>query len=153
MTTAGLLPNPQRFFCTGIAIEFWPGTAPGVTGALTTTGLNWNDVNAVAKSGYLKFSIGSKDYVIDGPIGKFPTTTRLAGAAAMADASTAGANLHSQVDYAVMAGQLYSLTPFYIPSNQNFSVTLNWPNAVALPSTVAGRIGVRLEGYLFRLSQ
>jgi len=30
---------------------------------------------------------------------------------------------------------------------------LNWPAAVALPSAVAGRIGVILDGDLYRLAQ
>lgn len=153
MTNAGMLPAPQRFFCIGVEVYFWPGSAVNATGAITTNGLNWQDVYAVHKSGYLNFRIGSKDYVTDGPIGVFPSSTRLAGAAAMADATTAAAALHSQIDYAVMAGSPYEISPFWIPSNQNFSVTLNWPTAVALPSTVAGRIGVRLLGFLYRLSQ
>lgn len=153
MTNAGLLPNPQRFYCIGIEVVFFPGNAVNGSGAITTSGLNWQDVWSVAKSGYLNFQIGSKDYVTDGPLGLFPQSSRLSGAAAMADATTAAAALHSQIDYAAFSGMPYEISPFWIPSNQNFSVTLNWPNAVALPSTVAGRIGVRLNGFLYRLSQ
>lgn len=153
LTNAGLLPNPQRFYCVSVEIDFWPGSAVNASGAIATNGLNWQDVNAVAKSGYLEFRIGSKDYVVDGPVGKFPPTTRLAGAAALADATTAASALHSQIDYATMAGQPYEISPFWIPSNQNFSVSVNWPNAVTLPSTVNARIGVRLNGFLYRLAQ
>jgi len=153
MEAAGQLPSPQRFFCIGIETLFWPGSAVNASGAITTNGLNWQDVWTVSKSGFIRLKIGSKTYVTDGPLGVFPAGTRLAGAAAVTDATTAGAALHSQIDYAVMAGPAYEITPFWIPSNQNFSLTMQWPAAVALPSTVAGRIGVRMLGYLYRLSQ
>lgn len=150
MTTSGILPTPQRFLCTGIQVMFRPGSAVNASGAIATAGLNWQDVWSVAKSGYLEVQVGNKSIVLDGPLGVFPEDTRLAGMAAMADATTAAASLHSQIDYATFAGRPYEVTPFEIPSSQNFSVTMNWPNAVALPSTVAGRVGIRLQGYLYR---
>jgi hypothetical protein len=36
---------------------------------------------------------------------------------------------------------------------QNFNVTLNFPTAVATPSGQNARIGVVLDGLLYRLSQ
>ncbi|MDH5654202.1 MAG: hypothetical protein OEZ39_20285 [Gammaproteobacteria bacterium] len=153
MESAGQLPSPKSMMVTAISVVFFPGSAVNATGALTTTGVNWEDVNTVHKSGFLKLFCGSKDFIIDGPIGKFPPPFRLTGAAAMADASTAAADLHSQIDYASMTGITYQIVPITIPPNQNFNVTLNWPTAVALPSTVAGRIGIILDGFLTRLSQ
>jgi len=43
--------------------------------------------------------------------------------------------------------------PVRLAPQQNFNVTLNWPAAVALPSTVAGRIGIVLDGLPYRLSR
>lgn len=153
MTAGGQLPSPQKFFCIGVSVDFWPGNAVNAGSALANAGRNWQDVWSVSRSGYLKMKIGSKDYVTDGPIGKFPSDTRLAGAAALADSTTAAAAQMTQVDYATLAGSPYEITPFWIPSSQNFAVELAWPNAMALPSGVAGRIGVRLLGYMYRLSQ
>ena len=43
------------------------------------------------------------------------------------------------------------ITPFFIPQTQNFQVGLYWPTAVAV--TIAGRIGVVLDGFYYRQSQ
>ena len=150
MTNAGLLPNPQRFLCTGIEVKFWPGD--DVSGSqLTNPGSNLQSAWNVLKSGYLRMTIGSKDYVTDGPLDLFPASTRLAASVALSDSSTAGAGQVSTFNYAVGAGKPYELSPFLIPSNQNFTVELNWPNAVSIATEA--RIGVRLLGFLYRLSQ
>ncbi len=158
MTNAALLPAPQAFLCTGVEVVFMPAFATaeniGKSGVNTAVGDNWNDVNAVARAGLLRFYVGAKDYLVDAPIGVFPPSFRLGGAAALSDATTAAANLFSQIDYAVMTGQPYDISPIFIPSSQNFRVTLEWPNGVvACPSTVAGRVGIRLNGFIYRLSQ
>lgn len=158
MEAAGILPAPKHFLTTGIEIVFVPGNTVGMTGdrsvAATAPGRNWDDVNKVAKRGLLRFFIGSKDYLVDAPLGVFPQSWRLAGATSMADQTTIAATSFSQVDYAAMAGRPYEITPVFIPSQQNFRITTEWPEGVqALPSGVAGRIGVRMMGYLYRLSQ
>ena len=153
MTNPGALPNPVRQIVQSIQIMFFPGSAVNATGAIGTNGLNWQDVWTVWKSGWLEFLVGSSTLLYDAPLGKFPCSQRLAGAAALADATTAGAGLHSQIDYATFAGPVKQITPVLLEPTQNFSVTLRWPTAVALPSTVAGRIGVILEGEQYKLSQ
>lgn len=150
---AGSLPQPKRMLVKDISVYFAPGTAVNVSGAIATSGVNWQDVWSVFKSGWLEFFIGSTPYITEGPIGRFPPRFRLGGAAAMADATTAAAGLHSQIDYASFCGEPYRFTPVLLEPNQNFHVSLNWPTAVALPSTVAGRIGIILDGDLYRLSQ
>lgn len=154
MTVSGMLPAPQQFLCIGVGVEFIPGSAPGA-GSLTTAaaGRNWTDVNAVAKSGSLLFTVGQKQIILEAPIGKFPMPHGLTGQAAMSDATTAAASLFSEIDYARFGGSLYAIVPSAIPSGQNFAVTMNWPALVPLPSTVAGRIGVNLFGYLLRKAQ
>jgi len=151
MKSAGQLPQPTQFLLTGIEILFYPGQDVNASGAIGTSGLNWDDVYTVGKSGALRLFIGSKDYLVDSPIMMFPPEKRLAGAAAMADATTAAGALHSQIDYATFAGRPYAITPVNLIANQNFNVSLEWPTAVALNEDA--RIGVRLNGWLYRLSQ
>ena len=55
------------------------------------------------------------------------------------------------VDFARAIGRYYEITPLLVPMNQNFSVALNWPAAVAVATT--GRIGVILDGFYYRQSQ
>lgn len=153
MEAAGTLPSPKNFIVRAIEVNFWPGIEPSEFGAQAAADY-LNDVWTVAKSGYLEFYIGSKNYVQEGPIGVFPAVNGLVVAAALADQSTIAADLQSRIAYANMGGRVYTLmSPVSLVSNQNFRVSLKWPTAVALPSAVAARIGVRLRGELFRLSQ
>lgn len=153
MEAAGSLPAPKNFLATSIEINFWPGVNPGVFGAQAAP-LYLNDTFALAKSGYLEFYIGSKNYVQEGPLNVFPAQNGLVVAAAAADATTAGANMQTLVDYANMGGKPYVFaSPIALVSNQNFRVSLKWPTAVPLPSGANARIGVRLRGFLYRLSQ
>lgn len=150
----GSLPVPINMAVTNIQVVFFPGSTPGVVGLATIVGNNWNDVEAVGRAGHLELNIGSKDYLIDGPLMRFPPSFRVAGGAAQANASTAAAAQFTQIDYATWAGVVYNIVPVRLISQQNFKVTLKFSNgAVPLPSTVDGRIGVRLEGFRYRLAQ
>lgn len=156
MQQAGSLPRGNRFLCVGIEVEFWTGNTPGkipAAASAANVGRNWNDVNAVLKAGSLTFNIQQRVFAQDAPLMKFPTQTRLSGVAAVTDVTTAGANLWSAVEYASGSGAGYSIIPVYIESTQFFSVTINFPALVALPSGVDGRIGVRLLGNLIRDAQ
>lgn len=153
MEAAGILPAPKRFLIEAIEIQFFPGGVPSVFGAaLAATQIN--DVYTVAQSGFLDLFIGSKSYLTEAPLGRFPPSNRLAVNAAFADATTAAAALQSRSGYASFAGAPYRIEPnISLVSTQNFNVTLNWPTAVALPSAVNARIGVVLKGLLYRNSQ
>lgn len=154
LTNAGLLPKGNRFYCTGLEFQFYPGNNPGFgAGADANLGRNWNDVYAAAKSGWVRFRIQNRDYILDGPIGNFPPVTRLAGVASLTSTLTAGAATAAEVDYAQFAGMPYNIVPVYIESNQAFTVQINWPAAVPLPSTTAARIFCRLRGRLIRDAQ
>lgn len=154
LTNAGLLPKGNRFFCTGVEFTLWPGSAPGRGAAAdNTAGFNWNDVNAVAKSGVVRFRIQNRDYILDGPLGNFPSVTRLGGVASITSTLTAGAATMGQIDYASFAGLPYNIVPVYIESNQAFSVVVTWPAVVPLPSAAAGRMFCRLRGRLIRDAQ
>src|SRR5271165_6200692 len=152
LTNAGLLPLGNRFYMTGVDLHFFPGVSPGTgpTADAVFIGQFWNDVYAFAKSGWLRFRIQNRDYILDGPMINFPPVTRLAGIATATSTLTAGAATLDQVQYASLAGMPYNLVPVFIESNQAFALIMNWIAPVALPSTVAARVFVRLRGRLIR---
>jgi hypothetical protein len=151
MSIAGSLPNPQYFLITNIQVFFYPAGDIAQFGAQAAAeGLN--DVWDVSKSGYAELFIGSKNYVQEGPIGRFPPRNGLIVSAALADQTTAGATMQSRIAYGNMGGAVYEMKPpILLTPNQNFRFSLKWPTAVAL--SAAARIGCVMEGFLYRLSQ
>ena len=151
MQQAGSLPSPIQFLVQDIQIFFFPAGDLSQFGAQAAAE-NVNDVYDVSKSGWLEFLIGSKNYIQEGPIGRFPPSNGLTVAAALADQTTAGATMQSRISYANMAGRIWAVTPqILLKPTQNFKVSLNWPAAVAI--SAAGRIGVVMNGIEYRLSQ
>jgi len=140
--SAGQMPAPKEMLVTNIQIALLPDLEPGRAAGDNT---NWNDVYNVSSVGHLSFFIGSKVYLNEAPLGRFPVQNRLAGTG-----DNGGGAF--QNDYAVTAGRVYEITPIRLMSNQNFSVTLNFPGT---PPTVISnmRIGVILGGFQYRLSQ
>lgn len=158
MEQAGMLPAPQHFNAESIEVIFFPGAAVSVaTFGAEAAAKYINDVMAVyTQPARLVFTIGQMNYAFESPLMNFPPQRWMDGFAAAADSTTAGANLQTQVGYATAKGHPFKFDGpgIDIPPAQNFNVTINWDNgAVALPSTVAGRIGVRLGGWLFRAAQ
>lgn len=154
MTNASSLPAFTRFYCTGIEVQVIPGLNPGRGGALDASAGNFvNDVFAIGKAGWLKFFVGQRVYCLDGPLWNFTSTAGLGGFAAVTSATTAAASLYSEIGYARFVGQAYTIVPVYLEANQNFGVQLNWPAAIATPSTQIARIFVRLRGRLIRAAQ
>ncbi len=163
MELAGQLPAPKYFLVESIEILFFPGDDPvsvdNSAASPDAIATNFaNDVYAVEQSGSLNFFIGSKTYLEEAPLGRFPPKTRLETEFAFAkNSTTAQAESSNQIsaDYAAFCGRPYFLDPYMIllAPTQNFNVTLTWPVAVALPSTVDARIQVTLDGVLYRLSQ
>jgi hypothetical protein len=155
MTAAGQMSRPIEFLITGIQVYFRPGNAVARAGLATATVQeNWNDVNKVmyAADSWLELFIGSKAYLDDGPIGKFPGVFGISGGGWRASSSANATNVGDAfIDYAKATGRYYSITPVKLPANQNFNVTLNFP--ALIPASVAGTIGVILDGFLYRLSQ
>lgn len=138
---AGQLPRPQEFLITGVQVTFEVGAAVENTG---TSLPNFQDVFDVSNSGNLDLFVGSKSYLTDAPIGVFPQQWGIYNDNAI------GAVVNT--DYSRPIGRYYSITPVKLPANQNFNVTLNWPEGVVTITTQAV-IGVRLDGFLYRLSQ
>ncbi len=152
MLAAGQVPRPQEFLVTGIQVVFIPAGDAALGGqAVGVVQPNWVDVNAVAIEGNLIFSIGSKAYLREFPTGKFPPTFTIDGRGNRSDANVAAAIGLGFVDFARTTGRYYSITPVKIPANQNFDVTINFPALVAVDA--AARLGVILDGFLYRLSQ
>lgn len=158
MTAAGQLPQPQYFLVESIEILLFPGVDIGTEVTTIAETEFANDMYAVAKGGSLDLFIGSKTYLEEAPLGRFPPKTKLNVSAAHAlqlkQAMAADAEALVSTEYAAWAGRPYYLDPpVLLVPNQNFSITLNWPSAVALPSSVDARIGVVLDGILYRQSQ
>jgi hypothetical protein len=151
MALPGQFPAPTAFLVTAIMVAFFPHSAagPSSTAAAAAANTNINDATLVANSGFLQLTIGSKVYLTDAPLGKFPPNFSLGGLQALSGTFAAGTYITT--DFARAIGRYYEITPLLIPMNQNFLVQLNWPTAVA--TTNIGRIGVILDGFYYRLSQ
>lgn len=155
MELAGMLSRGKSLEVRQVEVQFWPGVNPGRAG-LAPAGLDadyLNDVHAVAKSGWLEFKVGDKPIFFDAPIGKFPPSNRLGGFSSLSDSSTAGVSQGATIDYAVPCGAVYACAPIFLEYGQKIEVSLNWPTVVALPSGVAGRIGIVLNGGGYRKAQ
>ena len=158
MTLAGQLPTNQLFLVESIEVMFFP-TDPTVAAAMPAAfgagaaAVQVNDVYIFYRSGALVFEIGSKDYLREAPLQKFAPKTKFHVEAALADATTAAANLQSRIAYAYACGRPYIINPpLLLIENQNFKVELRWPNGVQAISNPA-RVFVVLDGVLFRRAQ
>lgn len=154
MQLAGQLPAGVQFLAQSLEVYFFPGTVfPGVGPVASVIDSFVNDVWEV-RSGVasLEFNVGSKNYLVEAPLMRFPPKTRLDGWTGSADATTAAAALFNRTSYADACGRPYPIDPYILlESTQNFNVTVNWPALVAI--TNAGRIGVVLDGIVIRNSQ
>ncbi len=149
MTNQGMFPAPTMFLCTGLQVVFFPGATASQVGTAAARALNnVIDTIAVANTGYLEFSIGSKVYLRDAPIGKFCPNFTVQVVAMINGAGNTGS---ADAQFARAAGRYYDITPFTIPTSQNFVVTLNWPTVQTV--VTAGRIGVIMDGFYYRQSQ
>src|SRR5262249_49163682 len=104
-------------------------------------------------TGFLNFQIGSKSYMQEGPLMKFPASNDFEVSGALSNASTAAASQFNAAIYGKAVGPAYTISPnnlLLIP-NQNFNVSLNWATLEAVVS--AARIFVRLMGQLLRAAQ
>lgn len=159
MTLAGQLPKNQEFLIQSIEVFFSPTTPtvaaqmPAAFGAQAIAQIV-NDSYIVGRAGNLNLTIGSKPYLQEAPLGRFPQKAAFSVDGALADVSTAGASFQSRMAFGQWRGRPYLLdpAPLLLPENQNFSVSLGWPEG-AQAITNPGRIGVILDGILYRRSQ
>lgn len=164
MEAAGQLPQPKNFIIESIEIIIYPGVLPvnvSNTAATDAVVSNFqNDIYSIMKQGNLDLFIGSKSYLTEAPIGKFPPKANkmdsaLGAAFQMKQAVAADESGQIVGDYGQMCGRPYFIDPSItlIPT-QNFNITLNWPEGVqALPSGQDARIQVCMDGLLYRWSQ
>lgn len=159
MTLAGQLPKNQEFLLQSIEVVFHPTTPtvaaqmPAAFGAQAAAQVI-NDAYIFGRSGNLQLIVGSKPYLQEAPLGRFPQKAHFCLDAALADATTAAANQQSRAAFGYWAGRPYQLdpAPLLLVENQNFTITLNWPEGVQAITNPA-RVGVILDGILYRRSQ
>jgi len=164
MDSAGLLPAGKSFLVTSVEVPFYAGLSaaastytpavPSVFAAVAAAAVagQVNDVATFYQSGSLKLFIGSKTYLEEAPLLRFPPKTQLTVETALATNSATTAEIATVS--AKISGRPYMVEPpIYLENNQNFVVQLNFPAAVATPSGFNGRVGVILDGYLYRNSQ
>lgn len=168
MTLAGQLPAQQNFLVQSIEVMFYPNVyhvtnavgnpaTRAVTSAATLAPSIVNDEYIFRKSGNLVFTIGSKAYLQEAPMGRFPPKTNYGVQGAFAGWSAATAPVDTMSVGALFpqsTGRPYMLHPasLLLNSNQNFSITLNWPEGLQA-ITYPAKVGVVLDGFLYRRSQ
>lgn len=159
MSLSGQLPKNQEFLLQSIEIVFHPTTPtvaaqmPAAYGAQVAAQIV-NDAYIFGRSGNLTLTVGSKPYLQEAPLGRFPQKAHFALDAAFSDATTAGAAQQARAAFGFWGGRPYMLdpAPLLLVENQNFSITLNWPEGVQAITNPA-RVGVILDGILYRRSQ
>ncbi|MBT9174236.1 MAG: hypothetical protein DDT21_02648 [Syntrophomonadaceae bacterium] len=152
MEIAGSLPNPKMQLVQSIEILLFPDSSPSSTAAVTNPSAFVNDTYLLSRSGWVEFFIGSKAYLLEAPIGRFPPKTRLDGFGAVNHTLAVAGTTTVRDSYAVLAGRPYIVDPWILlKPTQNFRVSLNWP--VAIPISAPARIGLVLDGILYRNSQ
>lgn len=168
MTQAGTLPSPQGFFVSSIEVDFQPGSvntantftpqtrassaaAPAAATGIVQVGAV-NDVSSVLGAGFLQFNVGSKNYLTEAGLLRFPPKARFELDAAFAGNSATTANFGAANLKA--GGRPYMLNPgIAIMTSQNFEVIVNYPVVVATPSGFNGAMRVILDGWQFRAVQ
>jgi hypothetical protein len=165
MQLGGQVPAMQAFVVQEIDIIFEPttpgnsGSASGVvaqlpaaTGAVAAP-LIANDVYYFRRAGALQFNIGSKNYLTEAPLWKFPSKQNFDVMGALSDSTTAGATQATRLAFANIRGPIYRLAPasLLLEQNQNFLISLTWDAAQAI--TNPARVFVNLYGLLYRASQ
>lgn len=166
MTLGGQLPARQAFLAESIEVDVYPGddatantySLPlfwdflAVAADAYVPGMIMNDAGFLYWSGRLRLFIGNKDYMVDGPLVKFPPKAHLEVQGALANNSATTGLVGFGAPFA--SGRPYYLEPpVSLQANQNFAVFLEWPGLVATVSGFNARIGVRLDGYMFRSVQ
>lgn len=159
MTNAGVLPANQEFLIQSVEVNFEPATPtvalgmPAAVDVAASLAVQINEAYIFYRTGYLVLFIGAKNYLNEAPILKFPPKAYFKLDAATALGNTAqAANVASNIAFATARGRPYLLkAPLRLVSQQNFSVTLNWPTLRAI--TNPALVYVTLDGVFYRRSQ
>lgn len=149
MEAAGSLPAPKSFLIQTIELYVFPTNTIAADGTTIAAAKNLPDVHDLCKVGWLELYIGSKAYLQEGPLMKFPPRSGITGIEVGADST---ANTGVRVDYASLGGPVYELDPWVLlVPTQNFVVSLNWASAVNINANCT--IVCNLGGILYRNSQ
>lgn len=167
MEAAGSLPNPKSFLVESIEVLFFPGNSavantytqqpaydfvavPTDIVPLSAAGVSdvWNVLNA----GHLQFFIGSKSYLDEAPLSRFPPKTYVGADTSVASNSATTGALSVSMGRA-MGRPYYLDPPIFLTPTQNFVVTVDYGALVPTITGFNGRMGVVLDGYLYRASQ
>ena len=159
MVSAGQMPSQQEFLIQGIEILF-NTTVPTVVGEMPSsvesppTILAFiNDAYIFWRSGNLNLFIGSKSYCQEAPLMKFPPRAWFDVTGSIGGSTTAADTLARAALYATAKGTCYALKAWLrLVSNQNFNVTLNWPEGLQVIISPA-RVYLTLNGVQYRRSQ
>jgi hypothetical protein len=158
------LPRFKNYLAESLEVRIEPGSvstantftvqnlglfhATSVTAASGTV----NDLWTLQQTGWLEFFIGSKLYLQEGPLGRFPPKCRFELDGGVASNSATTGVYTALIGRA--GGRPYYLQPrVVLTDSQNFKISLNWPVAVATPSGFNARIGVYMDGFMYRASQ
>ena len=149
MEAAGMLPAPKSFLVQTIEIYAFPANGVAADGTTIAEARNLEDLYDVFSVGWLEFFIGSKLYLQEGPLMKFPPRSGLTGMQVGADTT---ANTGVRVDYVSLGGPVYEVDPWILlVPTQNFRVSLKWAASVNINANFP--IMVNLGGVLYRNSQ
>ena len=161
LTNQNQLPMGNRFLARSISIVFIPGSKIQEVGAAkvfgTTATSYLNDVQAALESpAYFTVTLTNKPYVYAAPLTYYPQ-----GFGLSAESSSAQLQLATAADSIITSGHannglptkgaMHMLgVPLVLPALTNFNAQIVYPSLAALPSGVAGYIGVIFNGLLIR---
>lgn len=163
MELSGQLPSPQGFWIDSVEVYVEPGSSAVANtfalqipsaiaaAAAATVQAGEHDVFSIYSTGALILTIGSKPYLREAPLLRFPPQRRKEFSAALtSNSATAVLGVKAR---AVADGRPYFTVPgLPIMTSQNFGVSLQWPAVVATQTNNA-QIKVALQGWLFRAVQ
>lgn len=147
MQTAGAVPKGQTFVATALQVELLLDAADIFLTADPDSYLN-DYYRVMTSRANLVLEIGSKPFLKQAPLGKFPPAHNIQAQTAI---STTANNITEGMSFAQGGGQAFQIVPLTLTSNQNFVLTINFETAVAVATEC--RLGVTLHGYLFRNAQ
>lgn len=157
MTIGGMIPKGQMFNVTGVQVELLLNIA--LVALVTPPELDYalsNIAYTVYRQGALVMTIGQKNFIEQAPLMKFAPVNRMEvrdfGALSASTTETT-TTIDNQLfgSYATAAGREFAVADLMLESSQNFDVSLL--ELPALPEGVTARIGVTLNGILYRNAQ
>lgn len=147
----GQLSTPTEFLITSIGVNFLSNFPTDLlSGAINSS--EPLDTFTVLKRGFMRVTIGSKDYIKYTNLMEFPAAGRMNGFGAASNRSVLAAGQRTAVGIAQSTGPQFAMTPIRLPSGQAFRATIEYPNG-AVAATAGGRLGIILYGFMYRLSQ